>query len=260
MGYFGNAFYRHRGYGQRGNLRVPRKVLRRILLDALKTTKIYWNTKFLEYSTANTSDGRPTFHIQCCQGSSTKMQFEADLLVAADGVRSSILERLYQSQTLVPSKRCNNNPKSNSTTGSPSALLVDEIGLSPDETNTDPKQDNNLPFWEDQLKVPSSLGLRYMGVRLILGIADFVHPLLEERGFYTLDGTHRLFTMPYESNRWCHSKKNRIMWQLSFSTTDQKRPLDSESLRNYALEHCRSWHDPVIPLIQATPLETIWGT
>ena len=41
-------------------------------------------------------------------------------------------------------------------------------------------------------------GLRYVGVVLVLGISDYQHQLLHKQGFYTMDGTHRLFTMPYE--------------------------------------------------------------
>ena len=40
--------------------------------------------------------------------------------------------------------------------------------------------------------------LRYVGVVLLLGITPLQHPLLARQGFYTVDGTHRLFTMPYE--------------------------------------------------------------
>lgn len=49
LGYFGNAFSRHRGAGQRGNLRVPRKVLRRILLDQLRTTALHWGHKLEDF-------------------------------------------------------------------------------------------------------------------------------------------------------------------------------------------------------------------
>ena len=35
MGYFGNAFIPNRGHGQRGNLRVPRYVLREVMLEQI---------------------------------------------------------------------------------------------------------------------------------------------------------------------------------------------------------------------------------
>jgi hypothetical protein len=52
------------------------------------------------------------------------------------------------------------------------------------------------------------------------------------------------------------------MWQLSFSTDDEDRggSLDSESLRAQVLKRCQSWHEPVLSMVQATPIETIWGT
>jgi hypothetical protein len=108
-------------------------------------------------------------------------------------------------------------------------------------------------------------GLRSIGIRLILGIAEFTHPLLQERGFYTLDGKHRLFTMPYEANRFDKTEKNRIMWQLSFFTgqdvySDPRAPLDSSLLRNYVLTTVKKWHAPVSAMVESTPLNKIWGT
>jgi 2-polyprenyl-6-methoxyphenol hydroxylase-like FAD-dependent oxidoreductase len=39
---------------------------------------------------------------------------------------------------------------------------------------------------------------RYVGVVLFLGESRIQHPLLHEQGFYTVDGLHRIFTMPLE--------------------------------------------------------------
>jgi 2-polyprenyl-6-methoxyphenol hydroxylase-like FAD-dependent oxidoreductase len=107
-------------------------------------------------------------------------------------------------------------------------------------------------------------GLRNLEIMIILGIADFCDPLLDERGFYTLDGTHRLFTMPYEGSK-LSSTKRRTMWQLSYRLQDEKeqRRLSAagpEALRKEVLRRCRNWHHPVADMIAATPLETIWGT
>merc|ERR1712238_496416 len=129
-----------------------------------------------------------------------------------------------------------------------------------------------MGIWES----PERYGLHRMGVRLILGIAnDIDHPLLRERGFYTIDTKgHRLFTMPYHSNRFDfdsnhntnnnnnQKKSNRIMWQLSFSTNNSNTSssLDSTSLREYVLQTFQSWHPPVLNLVHSTPIESIWGT
>ena len=36
------------------------------------------------------------------------------------------------------------------------------------------------------------LRIRYLGVMAVVGITSHQHPLLAHRGFYTLDGVHRL--------------------------------------------------------------------
>ena len=224
LGYFGNAFYKHRGLGQRGNLRVPRKVLRGMLVQALEEigVNIHWGCRF-KNAIWNVETNQYTIEVQENDNNDLKessiIVTTADLLVAADGIRSSVLGK-----------------------------LVYQV-----------KDDNN------SYKIHKCIGLQKVGVRLILGIADFNHPLLEERGFYTLDGKHRLFTMPYESNRYSSDqkkiKKNRIMWQLSFATPpDYEESLDPKSLQRYVLETCRPWHNPVLDMIQQTPIQTIWGT
>ncbi len=241
LGYFGNAFSKNRGIGQRGNLRVPRKVLRRILMEQLKATKIHWGYRLDDYSfdsensnyTIQFSEVQNLSSIAMTSSETTKT-VAADLLVAADGIRSAILAKVYRSVHSV----------------STSVLVSDE------EVQADDNVNHDVPFASHEL------GLRSMGVRLILGIADFSHPLLNERGFYTLDGKHRLFTMPYSSDRISKKDTTRIMWQLSFSTDGACPPpsLEAIALRDYVVRTCSSWHDPVLDMIQATPLDKIWGT
>ncbi|KAG7371839.1 FAD-binding monooxygenase [Nitzschia inconspicua] len=297
LGYFGNAFYQDhsknddddvcimpkRGQGQRGNLRVPRKVLRKILYDKLVEEKeklwqaygskenivgVYWNHKLLGFQW---DSGSQKYKLQFEELSSEPLlssdpstphiiSVSADLLIAADGIRSTILQQMYIAH--------NNNNNNNNNNNDDDLLTAHSV--------------QPPTIYES----PEYFGLRPLGVRLILGIADFDsnnrkfddknHPLqlLYERGFYTLDGQgRRLFTMPYQSSRFANDNpevsRNRIMWQLSFATTIDKDgedehqpplPLDAESLRVYVTETCQSWHEPVMDLINATPLESIWGT
>jgi 2-polyprenyl-6-methoxyphenol hydroxylase-like FAD-dependent oxidoreductase len=225
MGYFGNTFSKHRGLGQRGNLRIPRKVLRRLLLEKLSSSKVHWGHTLMDYVwDPETNQYTLHFEKKNVDGieESQMLAVTADLLVAADGIRSAVLKKLQVMSLTPPS----DNPR---------------------------------------------VGLRSIGIRLILGIAEFSHPLLNERGFYTLDGKHRLFTMPFESNRFDAAKSNRIMWQLSLLTNkedadqDDKenysgKPLDPTALREYVLDTCDQWHDPVKEMVNSTPLSTIWGT
>ncbi|KAL7435528.1 hypothetical protein ACHAXH_002662 [Discostella pseudostelligera] len=53
-------------------------------------------------------------------------------------------------------------------------------------------------FAEKQLDVTLP---RNLGIFIILGISDHFHHLVDERGFYTLDGMHRLFIMPFQGSR-----------------------------------------------------------
>jgi 2-polyprenyl-6-methoxyphenol hydroxylase-like FAD-dependent oxidoreductase len=97
-GYFGNAFSKkNRGYGQRGNLRVPRQVVRRILLESLAiTTTIQWSHKLSSIETVQTKDDSCGFRdgTKMLMTFSNNMRIEADLVIAADGIRSTVVEHL----------------------------------------------------------------------------------------------------------------------------------------------------------------------
>jgi hypothetical protein len=205
-------------------------------MEKLQCTTIYWGHQCIDYE-FDSGTSQYTIQFVAATGVPRKKNLAvADLLVAADGIRSAILSKIYQQ---CPQSHPNENSED------------DEISPGAGDV----KSEYGRPIMGFK-----EIGLRYTNVRLILGIADFTHPLLYERGFYTLDGKHRLFTMPYSCNRFDKSKKNRIMWQLSFAMNDRSAPLDSMSLWYYAMQTCRSWHDPVIAMIQATPMENVWGT
>ena len=224
-GYFGNAFTPTGNYGQRGNLRVPRKVLRKLLLDSLATTEIHWGYRYVSHFPINdgnsnrqtVSDNRYfQVQLQSTLNDDDLIEISADLIIAADGIRSSIVQSFYA-----------NDISASSASASPPAL---------------------------------NMALRPVHVRLVLGISNFDHPLLKERGFYTLDGKeHRLFTMPYENEP---RKTPRIMWQLSFRTSEEQSqaPLKPDELHRDVLKRVKGWHNPVVDLIRATDPLAVWGT
>ncbi|KAL1523893.1 hypothetical protein AB1Y20_018812 [Prymnesium parvum] len=105
--------------------------------------------------------------------------------------------------------------------------------------------------------------LRYVGVLLVLGISDHVHPLLRHQGFYTVDGVHRLFTMPYEPSSSA-SGEHTTMWQLSIAMPceEEARALcagGGEAILAEMRRRCADWHAPVPQMLQNTQVGSVWG-
>lgn len=128
---------------------------------------------------------------------------------------------------------------------------------------------------DEKLRQTGSSPLRYVGASVILGISEIDHPLLCNRGYYVIDGTQRLFTMPFltpsgdssaeEVEATSMSKKRQIMWQLSFSDTTESdgrvlRGSSHDHIFNTAITRTLSWFPAVGDLIKATLPGEIWAT
>jgi salicylate hydroxylase len=107
-------------------------------------------------------------------------------------------------------------------------------------------------------RLPRCPAPAYLGVALLLGLSTLRHPLLERRGFYTVDGTSRLFTMPYSASR------GLTMWQFSCRAGEGEaaalRALGSDALVAAALSRAAGWHAPVEALFRATAPGSAWAT
>ena len=106
--------------------------------------------------------------------------------------------------------------------------------------------------------------LRYLGVVLLLGLSTTVHPLLAARGFYTLDGAARLFTMPYATATPSGSPA-LTMWQLSWAEPDERaaaalRATSSAALVDAARAKTEGWHEPVRALLDGAVAGQTWAT
>ena len=252
LGYYGNAFHnvgvdeisQRRGLGQRGNLRVPRQALRRIMMDELLSSSssdadgggkatVEWGKRLVSFEDRIMHMGGNSFTCDDESNGQGAVQLifedgtieEVDLLVGSDGIRSTVTESLLLSK------------------GSPTM----------DRNN----------------------GLSYLGVMIVLGITDtFYHPLLDERGFYTLNGNARLFTMPYEGNKLddvlsnndaSNAKNRRFMWQLSWYEPDESKSRElsqagPEALIEEVKRRCQGWHEPVLDMVSSTSPTNVWGT
>ena len=114
----------------------------------------------------------------------------------------------------------------------------------------------------DETETKSRSELEYIGVSVIIGISTAQHPLINQQGFYVLDGRHRLFTMPFQAR---DGITTHTMWQLSFSGMTEKESLDlkgtgSSGVVQEALKRTEGWFTPVHDLINDTPLQEIWCT
>ncbi len=205
LGYFGNAFsqieHGNRPLPDRGNLRVPRQVLRQMLLDRLAPGTVEWGhqlANFVDHPPAKGgAGGRVTLTF-----TSGKV-VEAAALIGADGIHSVV--------------RCRRRP------------AADPPG--------------------------------YLGVLAVVGITPVAHPLLDERGFYTLDGQMRMFTMPFSCAE--NGQPAQTMWQLSMSMPEvEARSLAASDPTDLLRElqcRCRDWHAPVPEMLRGTDPGSLWA-
>ena len=115
----------------------------------------------------------------------------------------------------------------------------------------------------DEAEIGCDAQLEYIGVSVIIGISTAQHPLINQQGFYILDGKHRLFTMPFQQSQ--DGNTTHTMWQLSFSGVTEEEVLDLKAtgcvaVVQEALKRTEGWFSPVQDLINNTPLQEIWCT
>ena len=282
MGYYGNAFRGGgdgRGAGQRGNLRVPRGELRDVLMEALREqdggsiVTVEWGKRLRSYvdrpmlerldelrasgskkkkvvgpskSEADSRDMRRPVLLNFEDGQSS----EVDLLVGADGVNSTVARQYLSTATTFGKKRKKSGGDFGGEEGSGGG--------------------------EDADETPPQVHPRRVGIFVILGIADHIHPLIDERAYHTLDGTSRLFLMPFEGSRLDDlladgsgggdgsAARRRTMWQLSFpADRDEGSRLGTMSpdeLKHEVVRRCGEWHEPFPGMVRSTPSRTVWGT
>jgi len=287
LGYYGNAFGSSSGtggQGQRGNLRVPRQVLRKIMMDSLLErdqqsgcARVEWGKKLVSYENIGVVEDKEeapiTLHFEDGTTSS------ADLLIGADGVRSSVIQTLLGTSTSSsPSPPQQQNKTCVLDVDSQDYPLGSNAHINTNGHSTEMNSVERQATLPEKEKDPSDLS--YTGIMIVLGITqDFYHPLLDERGFYTLDGTHRLFTMPFEGSQISDLEQHnvplndsssniqrtrRYMWQLSYHLNHQDAISlskgGSEELLKDVLQRTTGWHEPVQDMMRSTPIETIWGT
>ena len=227
---------------ERGNIRIPREILRCILLSHLKPNTVQWGYKLLQFIECPNNTVKCTFEMNTSpsssssstESSSNSIEINGSLLVGADGIHSNVRKGL------------------------------------------------------EHINYTKTSNLSYLGVFLILGISTYQHYLLKNKGFYTIDGKRRLFTMPFTENTKDHptyklynqnnnnndddnqdsTPPSLTMWQLSFALDNEEEAKEiskykPHELLHRALKETQNWHAPVPDLLQHTILNTslqLWGT
>jgi salicylate hydroxylase len=113
-----------------------------------------------------------------------------------------------------------------------------------------------------QLLGANDVPLRFLGVLVVLGIVDCIHALFRRRILQTVDGSTRIFVMPF-TERGEYSDTDTVMWQLSFPLDEaeaRRLSADPALLRAEALRRCGAWHSPIPELLAATQPQHICGT
>jgi salicylate hydroxylase len=185
---------------KRINIHIPRQSLRLALLDQLGGhDAVQWGHQLVDFKKCKKKGVELSFKVD----GKTKKD-KADLVVGADGIRSSVRR-----------------------------LLIGE-DISP---------------------------LRYLGCMVILGICplkylkDLDSPLLDSATvFQTVNGTERIYTMPYSSDS--------VMWQFSFPISEEEaKELSAKGSQALKDEACRrmKWHEPIPQILAETQVTQITG-
>ena len=301
-----------RGAGQRGNLRIPRARLRSILFDALmseaekveaKNMNTYGNTNTShdEQVEANTDESIAVVENENDESSTTttssprgmvKVLWNKKLTSYEDTLMMEKLNQITSSGKRNDNKNTTQQQMKNQDDKAVTLHFedgsIDQVDLliGADGVNSSVARQylsttipSKIPL-KQQEEMISSSNPRHLGIFLILGISNHFHSHINERGFYTLDGTHRLFIMPFQGSvltddddddtnvDQIKKRRRRTMWQLSFPVSIDRnseevlrlKQMSQEEMQQEVLSRIGDWHNPVPNLVKDTPLSSIWGT
>ena len=174
-------------------IHIPRQVLRRRILEAVRPGTIRWNSALEGFRTSKKNP--KVVKVKLAGGD----VIDAALLVGSDGIFSTVRRNLA-----LPGDRLN-----------------------------------------------------YVGLMVVLGIVEdsiLDVPLTKRRIFETVDGSTRIYAMPFTTSS--------TMWQLSFPIEEKEgRELakDQKALKKEITRLCAAWHDPIPELLKKTPARLFLG-
>jgi 2-polyprenyl-6-methoxyphenol hydroxylase-like FAD-dependent oxidoreductase len=195
---------------------IPRQRLRQRLLEPLRPGTVRWNSRLESFSCHGDTEGDDNNNNK---GSGSKSGKDGK-----SGGKSGVTVTLTDGTTL------------------DGALLVGSDGI--------------FSTVRRQLEFPGDR-LNYVGLVVVLGIVDesvMAVPLAKRRIFETVDGTARIYAMPFTTTS--------TMWQLSFPCAEQVARTymrDTAALKAEVVRRCADWHEPIPELLRNTPLDGMSG-
>lgn len=255
---------------ERGNVRIPREILRQILLKRLKSDTLHWGYKLCKFYETKDNTVKCFFEVVQHHPSHSDPSSEVSS-------QSHPNNPNYTKDTVTTTTNPNNN-----IIEIDAAVLIGADGIH-----------SNVRKGLQNTEYTNTSNLSYLGVFLILGISPYQHYLLKNKGFYTLDGQRRLFTMPFteadphhptysiqpsifnttnnsnsDNNGNSSAPVSLTMWQLSFALENEKEAKElakakPSDLLARALKETLNWHEPVEDLLRTTIMDTtlqLWGT
>lgn len=263
LGYYGRAFSSKTVTTEseigRGNLRIPREDLRKMLLESLSPETVSWGKRMVSL---NEELNNVVIEFEDIK-SGLMFTEKADVVIGADGIRSAVRAK----------RDIDYNSKVHNSYQFPDDKVPPPICLGDLSSSTTSTSSTITTQTKD---------LNYVHVAVIIGIGMAQHPLLRKQGFYVLDGTHRLFTMPFRGSSTSSSSTSgsstgssstgsdgssgeyQTMWQLSFSGLSEEearrlRKLSEAGLLEEATRRTKDWFDPVPDLIRSTVPGEVWA-
>jgi len=208
----------------RHNLHIPRQALRRILYDSLKSETVKWGHDICSIN--RVIDG---CRQKICLKFANRHMALYDIVIAADGIFSSV-KRILDTKITSP-------PVIN-------GRIENKIQCCSNSTKSNENKSN---FFSP---------LNFLGLVVVLGFCDTqMHPLFHQRAIQMSDGHVRIFMMPFTNTQ--------TMWQLTFRCQNLKEAKmfskNPQKLKDYALQVCGKWAEPIPTIITNTSQEAVSG-
>ena len=209
---------------KRTNVHIARQALRQELLEQLGGhQKVQWGHQLVSLVKKEGQEVDLAFHVKSDKNPNGYIKHaKADLVVGADGIRSSV-RRLIIGEQASPLRYLD-------------CMVI--LGICPLEAIKGLKV-NSAPKDEQHNHAQDS----------------FLHPLLDSATvFQTANGHDRIYMMPFTADS--------VMWQLSFPMAENEARALSEkgphALKKEAMRRCQ-WHDPIPQILMATQFEQVSG-